>query len=209
VPVIRLDHMVIAVSDWQRPSTSIVRLSAPRSSTAAPTGSAFASRSCNSMSTVRASTRRPTWSACRCPLETVISAFAGTARSRKLLRTFDYTTSKWRRVRCRDPELVAGPSTDGYGSSLTSATVGRPRSPGSTESAATALRHPAIGVGARAAVARSPARGVAAVNGRSPTPVMASACPAAPCLGRVRCTVSAPVDNAVKLMDARRTPPPH
>jgi len=44
VPVIRLDHMVIAVSEWQRPSTSIVRLSAPRSSTAAPTGSAFASR---------------------------------------------------------------------------------------------------------------------------------------------------------------------
>ena len=108
MPVIRLDHMVIAVSDWQRPSTSIVRLSAPRSSTAAPTGSAFASRSCNSMSTVRASTRRPTWSACRCPLETVISAFAGTARSRKLLRTFDYTTSKWRPV----PRPGAGGRTE-------------------------------------------------------------------------------------------------
>jgi hypothetical protein len=48
----------------------------------------------------------------------VISASLGRPRSMKLLRTFDYTTSKWRRVRCRDPELVAGPSTDGYGSSL-------------------------------------------------------------------------------------------
>src|SRR5829696_9651442 len=90
-----------------------------------------------------------------------------------------------------------------------SATVGRRRLPGSTESVATALRYPESGGEARGAVARSPARGAAAVSGRSPTPVMASACPAAPCPGRVRCTASAPVDNAAELMDARRTPPPH
>jgi hypothetical protein len=55
----------------------------------------------------------------------------------------------------------------------------------------------------------SHATGAAAVSGRSPTPVMASACPAAPCPERVGCTALAPVDNAADLMDARKAPLPH
>ena len=55
----------------------------------------------------------------------------------------------------------------------------------------------------------SPATGAAAVSGRSPTPVMASACPAAISPRRARCTAGAPVDNAASLMAAPRTPQPH
>jgi hypothetical protein len=107
------------------------------------------------------------------------------------------------------PETAAPPWRRTGEPGATSATAGRRRLPRSTESAATALRHRAIGGEARAAVARFPARGAAVESGRSPTPVMASACPAAPCPERVRCTASAPVDNAADLMDARKPPPPH
>ena len=77
MPVIRLDHMVIAVSEWQRPSTSIVRLSAPRSSTAAPTGSAFASRRGTQCPRSGLLPEDQRGRACRRPLETVISASLG------------------------------------------------------------------------------------------------------------------------------------
>jgi hypothetical protein len=107
------------------------------------------------------------------------------------------------------PETAAPPSRRMGELRLTSATVGLRRSPGSTKLAATTLRRRAIGGEARAAVARSRARGAAVVSDRSPTRVMATACPAAPCREQVRCTTSAPVDNAAELMDAPRTPPPH
>jgi len=115
---IRLDHVVIAVSDWDR-STDFYR-----AVVGAEVIDRGADRVCFRIEERQLNVHGPGFypktnvARLPVPLETVISAFAGTDRSRKLLRTFDYTTSKWRRVRCRDPELVAGPSTDGYGSSL-------------------------------------------------------------------------------------------
>lgn len=79
VTAIRLDHVVIAVSDWERSvdfyrgvvGVEVIDCGAGRV--------CFRSGRRNSASTVQAYTRRPMWPACRCARETVISAFAGTA----------------------------------------------------------------------------------------------------------------------------------
>ena len=108
---IRLDHVVIAVSDWER---SIDFYCAVVGAEVIDRGRG---RVCFRIGETqlnvhgRASTRRPTWPASRCAPEIVISAFAGTVRSRKLLRTLVATRGRLLGLEGHSgSDVVGGPS---------------------------------------------------------------------------------------------------
>ena len=102
---IRLDHAVIAVSDWER---SIDFYRAVVGAEVIDRGAGLVCfRIGETQLNVHGAGFYPETNVAGLPVRpgTLISAFAGTARSRKRLRTFDYAASKWRRDRCRDLEL--------------------------------------------------------------------------------------------------------
>jgi catechol 2,3-dioxygenase-like lactoylglutathione lyase family enzyme len=103
---IRLDHVVIAVSDWDR-STDFYR-----AVVGAEVIDRGAGRVCFRIGETQLNVHGPGFypkaNVARLPVRPGNSDICFRWDGpRKLLLTFDDTASKWRRVRCRDSELVA------------------------------------------------------------------------------------------------------